>query len=512
MKKVIYSLSLMIASWSCSSSYLDTAPQSNADAKIIFATTENAEFVINGICKLMCMKHSSQALFGEGTIKVFYGDYPGNDFQPSSYTSYAAVTNGNFYENNTHFINYYPWYYYYKLIGNANAVICHIDDAQGLIEKKQFIKAQALTFRAYSYLMLSQLYCRRWVDSNGDSRGLPLRLDEGEDDDLVASTLAEVYGRIYADLDEAIGLYQSSGLNRPAKDNYSPNIDVAYATYARAALTRGDWENAAHYASLVRKNYPLMSAEEYTEGGFSTPNAEWIWSSYGAPDESEGFASFLAYMASNSSSGQCVKRPGAIAKELYDRIPVTDIRRGMFLDPKEDAFSSSNGLAENELDKRARLEYGTKLYSESMIFAYMQFKFQVQAQPGVGHVNHFRVAEMYLTEAEACCHLAGREKDARQLLQELNSDRDPAYTCTQTGDALLEEVRLYRRIELWGEGFNWFDYKRWNLPIVRKTFAKGGSFASGFAITLNPGDKNNWTFVYPSREVDYNGLIPSSKE
>ena len=63
-------------------------------------------------------------------------------------------------------------------------------------------------------------------------------------------------------------------------------------------------------------------------------------------------------------------------------------------------------------------------------------------------------------------------------------------------------MKLYRRIELWGEGFNWFDYKRWNVPIVRKTFNNGGSFASGFAITLNPDEKNNWTFVYPSRELD----------
>lgn len=485
------------------------------DATTIFVTTENAESVINGICKLMCTRYSSQLLFGEGTIKLLYGNYTGNDFQASNYTSYALLINGSFFENNTHFVNYYPWFYYYKLISNANALIDNIDNAEGKTNKKQFLKAQALTFRAYSYLMLSQLYCKRWTDSdNGNSRGLPLRLNESSGA-LAASTLAEVYGQIYADLDEAVKLYESSGLDRPASDNHSPNLDVAHATYARAAVTRGDWENAAKHALLARKNYPLMTAREYTESGFSIRNDEWIWSSHGAVDESQGFASFLAYMASNSSSTQCINRPGAISKELYDRIPATDIRRTLFLDPLNDGHED-NGSASDKLRNRAWTEYSDKLFSsdnaQSLIFAYMQFKFQAQAQPGVGSVNHFRAAEMYLIEAEASCHIPGKEADARRLLEELNADRDSEYTCSKTGADLLEEVRLYRRIELWGEGFDWFDYKRWNLPIIRKTFENGGSFASDFAITMKPGDNNKWTFVYPSREVDYNELIPSAKE
>ena len=512
MKKAIYILLLIIASWSCTSDFLNTRPQSDTDVTTIFETVENAELAINGLCKLMTIKYSNTAIYGEGTIKYFYGNYLGNDFQVSNYTKYFRTTNGLYLEDNTHYTDWYPWFYYYKLISNANAVICNIDNAKGSIEKKQFIKAQALTFRAYSYFMLSQFYCRRWVDSNnGGSRGLPLRIDESFGD-LAASTLAEVYGQIYADLDEAIGLYQSSGLNRPANDNYSPNMDVAYATYARAALTREDWENAERYARFARESYPLMSAAEYKDGGFSLPNKEWIWSSYGAVDESLSHSSFFANMGSNSSASIGKNNPGAISKELYNRIPATDIRHEMFLDPLQDTVDYSNGAAATTLTNRAKTKYASKLNSESVIFAYMQFKFQAQALPGVGHLNHFRAAEMYLIEAEACCHLPGREKDVCQLLQELNSDRDPAYTCMQTGDALLEEVKLYRRIELWGEGFDWFDHKRWNVSIVRKTFNEGGSFADAFAITLNPGDINRWTFVYPSREVDYNGLISSSKE
>lgn len=512
-QKTIYFLLLTGLLSSCGSDYLNTKPQSSSPADALFENIDNVEAAINGICKLMSTQYFNQLFNGEGSIKYLYGDYMGNDFQASNYTGYATVINGKYFENNTHFINYYPWFYYYKIIGNANTVICNIDAVSGAESRKQFAKAQALTFRAYSYLMLSQLYCKRWKDSNeGASRGLPLRLNETTGD-LATSTLGQVYSRIYKDLDNAIALYTASGLDRPEENNHSPNLAVAYATYARAALTREDWVNAATYARAARKKYPLMSGEEYMEGGFSTPNREWIWSCFGSVEENLHYYAFFAYLGSNSSSTRATTNPGAISKELYEQIPETDIRRRMFLDPKEDAVNTNSGAAHDALANRARNEFGRKLYlPKSQIYAYMQFKFQVQAQPGVGHVNNFRSAEMYLIEAEADCHLPGKEEEARKLLEELNAGRNPAYSCTKGGTELLEEVKLYRRIELWGEGFDWFDYKRWKTPIVRRKFDEGGSFHSSFAGTINPDDKNGWTFVYPAGEVDYNGLIDTPKE
>ena len=115
---------------------------------------------------------------------------------------------------------------------------------------------------------------------------------------------------------------------------------------------------------------------------------------------------------------------------------------------------------------------------------------------------------MYLTEAEAKCHLGGSDAEIQNLLIALNknSGRDPGYTCDKTGADLLEEVKLYRRIELWGEGFDWFDYKRWNQPIVRHAHPQG-SFHQTFAVTVEPSDENKWTWVYPAKECDYNALL-----
>lgn len=516
LRKSLYILSActLLLTTSCSGDYLDVQPNSSAGKETIFETTDNVALAVNGLSKMMTVQYlSSQGFNGEGTIKTWYGNYPGNDYQKSNLTGWKSIINALYNERSTSIYDYYPWFYYYKMIGNANTVICNVDDCTGTDEDKAFLKAQALVYRAYSYSMLVQLYSKRWKDSNnGASRGVILRIDESTDE-LGTSTLAECYAQIYQDLDDAISLFQSSGEDRDKDCNFLPSLQVAYAVYARAAVNREDWSTAAKYAPLARQGYPLMSNSEYVDGGFNTPNDEWIWSVYSSEEETLYYYQYFAYEGSNASSSLGRNYPSAISKELFDKIPDTDVRKTMFLDPKTDSYTKTNGLAGTALSKRAKSDYASKLYSTSKIFAYMQFKQQNVAQPGVGEVNLFRSAEMYLIEAEADCHL-GKDAEAQALLVALNatSGRDTEYTCTKTGDDLLEEVRLYYRIELWGEGHDWFNYKRWGLPITRHSSKDGGSFHTDFSGTINPGDNNNWTWVIPNKEVDYNSAITSAAE
>ena len=314
-------------------------------------------------------------------------------------------------------------------------------------------------------------------------------------------------------MDEAIELYGKSGLDRGKDEKYLPNLNATYAVYAKAALNREDWATAAKYAPLARKGYSLISNSEYVDGGFNTDNNEWIWNVYSTEEETLYYYQYFAYEASNSSASASRSYPVAISKELFDQIPETDVRRSMLLDPKTDPYTASNGAAGKALSARAKSEYGSKLFSSTKIFAYMSFKQLTKAQPGVGEFAIFRAAEMYLIEAEADCHL-NKEAEAQKLLVELNagSGRNPEYTCTKTGSELLDEVRLYYRIEMFGEGRDWFNYKRWGLPIVRHSAAKGGSFHATFAVTINPEDNNGWTWSIPNKEIDYNTEISSPEE
>lgn len=506
LKISIAALSGVMLLASCSKDYMNTTPTSSTATPTIFESTENAALAINGICKLMTRQYlGSQGFNGEGTVKMYTGEYPGDNCFVNL-PGWSSVINGTMHDNKTTIYNYYNWYYYYMLIGNTNAIILNIDDAKGAEAERQFIKAQALSFRAYSYMMLLQIYSVRWSDSNnGSADGVVLRLDTSTDE-MPLSTMADCYKQIYDDLDEAIRLYTESGLAPDSKDNYSPNIDMAYATYARAALNRQDYATALDKAVKARENHPLMSNDEY-KSGFNTPNKEWIWSCYGSADETLFYYSYFANMAYNSSASMVRNYPRCINKDVYDRIPETDIRRGMFLDPKDYTYTKSTGVAGKELTAYARTLY-PDIYSTAKVYAYMQFKVSSTTQPGVGHLNNFRSAEMYLIEAEANYFLKN-EKAAQASLNTLTRDsgRDKEYNCTATGTALLDEIKLYRKIELFGEGFNWFDLKRWGDSLNRTSTDKGGNYITALAVSYSPQDRNNWTWVIPSKETDYNKLI-----
>jgi starch-binding outer membrane protein, SusD/RagB family len=509
MKKVIKHILFVTAIAilaSCKKDYLETEPTDAVSTATVFASTKSAKLAVNGLAKMMTAQYlSSQGFNGEGTIKMYYGNYPGNHFSVNL-SGFSNVINGTFTENTSTIYDYYPWYYYYKIIGNANAIILHVDAATGPETEKAFIKAQALTYRAYSFLMLTQLYGNRWDDSHGGSTpGLVLRLDESTGD-MARSTLQETYNQIYADLDQAIALYKSSGLSRST--NFEMNANVAYAIYARTALTRKDYAIAESYAVKARSGYPLMNNTEY-KAGFCNPNQEWIWSSYGASDETLFFYSYFAYIAYNSSASAVRSTPKCISRELYNKIPSTDIRRSLYLDPTGYTYTTSTGNASSStLLYKYAFTTRPLLNSGASVYAYMQFKVAANDVPGVGHLNHFRSAEMYLIEAEAKYYQNKPATEVQNLMVALNttSGRDASYTCTKTGTALLDEVKLYRAIELWGEGFDWFDMKRWGDAINRKVYANGGNFITSLAVTIAPDANNKWTWKLPERETNFNTL------
>ena len=518
--KNIIRISLVIAALSlasaCAKDYMETAPESAESPTTIFATTKNINLAINGMCKMMTTQYwSTQGLNGEGVIKTWFGNF-GNDLQRCNQTGWASIWNHTFHENVSSTYVTYPWYYYYKIISNANTVIKNVDSAEGTEAERQFYKAQALVFRAHAYTMLMQLYAYRWQDSNnGASNGVVLRLTPDPDPDpeveyaMPLSTQTECYKQIYDDCDEAIRLFNESGMDRGNSEFYKPNVNVAYAVKTRAALVREDWPTVAACAPEARKGHPLMSKAEYMDGGFSDANNEWIWGVYDAEDQTIYYYAYFAYQGSNASSSMQRTYPLAISKELYNQIPTTDARRKMWLEPtaEEAAELNAAGRSTKKLYKRAFAEYGSKLYNTSLVYQYMQFKFQCTFYPGGGSYNIYRSAEMYLAEAEALCHIGGQDAKVQGLLNDLNKNLDPSYNCTKTGAELLTEVKLYRRVDLWGEGFDWYDYKRWNEPIVRKSSKQGGNFNDAFAVTINVEDGNKWTFKIPKNETDYNKLI-----
>lgn len=500
-------LAIVLAFVSCSKDYLDTYPTDETSPTTVFKTTETVEMAVNGLAKIMVTQHISQGFNGEGTIKMYYGEYPGNNFRVNL-SGWSTLINSGLFTDVTSVYDYYPWHYYYMIITNANQIIDNVDAAEGPTTKKKQLKAQALGYRAYSYTMLAQLYGYRWDDSsNGSQKCLILRRSTADPVNMPLASLAEVYQAIYSDLDQAIVLAEESGLSR--KQFFDMNQDVYHAIYARAALAKKDYATAEKQAVLARANYPLMKESEY-KAGFSNPTSEWIWGSYGASDEQLYFYAYHAYIGYNSSASAVRSYPKRISKELFDKIPDTDMRKGLFVDPKnyEGEYSLTTGLVskpeESQMEKDVRAKY-PDLRSDAFVAAYMQFKIKANDMPGVGNMNHFRSSEMYLIEAEAQ-YFQQNYSGTKATLIELNktSGRDIAYENTAvSNDELFKQIVNYRGLELWGEGFDWFDMKRWNLDIDRKEGGKGGNYVSSLAVKIPASAGHKWTWSTPAREVDY---------
>lgn len=540
MKKIINKLfagsllaGMMLVS-SCAGDYLDTAPTDSTGATDAVGTTASAMKALNGIAKIMTTQHSyfGGGFAGENNIMIQYESYPSENYNYNYYASgWSPIFNQEYHTRTNSIYDAYAWYYYYTIAGNANTILANIDNAEGTEAERNFVKASALTFRAYAFEKLVHYYCWRWQDSNnGASQGIVLRLDESTGGQGYA-TLAETYAQIYKDLDEAIMLFEQSGMDRNASQVWMPNINVAHAIYARAALTKQDYTKALTEAKLARQNYPLMSNAEY-HAGFCNPTSEWIFGSFGSAQENNWYWSYGTQYACNgyyANAAGAANGAGSIGRELINRIPNNDARKALFL--TEDKFPGYNfndgsamdlgygilGMGDDEKKADALWEeaaaYCQKMavsgleapYQAGYMYLGGQLKFYVFDTPGVSYLPFIRSSEMVLVEAEANYFL-NDETAARAALVELNatSGRNPEYTCDKSGEALWNEIMDYRELELWGEGFAWSDYKRWNRDIVRHSFAEGGNAHISVAKTIPASGVNKWTWDVPLNETDYN--------
>ena len=287
--------------------------------------------------------------------------------------------------------------------------------------------------------------------------------------------MEETYAQINSDIEEAISLL-SDGHDRPHKSHL--NVNVAKGIKARVALTQQNWDIAAQSASEAREGFALMNQEQYTAGFSDISTSEWLWGIEHRADQTTYFYGYFAYVG-NFSSTNTRGNPKAINSTLYKHLSDTDIRATLWDPTGEDPnFVIADGGAR---------------------YPYMTQKFLL-ADPSnsAGDLVFMRAAEMYLIEAEAKANLQ-QDVQARELLNELIETRDPKYAITLSGDALLEEILMQRRLELWGEGFRFYDLKRLNQSLNRRGSNHNTTLAQVMSVAV--GDAR-WQFLIPQGEID----------
>ncbi|MDI9861873.1 RagB/SusD family nutrient uptake outer membrane protein [Flectobacillus roseus] len=487
LKKGVLGLMTALSLSACESDYLETAPTDQVATVDAFKTTKNAWAALNGIHRLMYSQIFSVQAQGGQSGNMLYTDILGEDlvFPNVSNTWLRSEYQWISHRTANSSICYYNYTFYYMLISNANMIIANIDKADGSDADKKAIKAEALTYRGWAYFQMVQLFGERFVAGAANSGlGVPLVL-EPKTTPTPRATVAEVYTQINKDLTDAIALF--SGYTRLDKSHF--NINVAKGIKARVALTQQDWTTAATLAKEARTGFTLMSNTDYLGGFNNYSNAEWMWASRIVADQTNYFYSFFAYMSNNYSSTAIRSTPKVMFSALYNKITDTDIRKKLW-DP----------TGKNTVD----FPLPASTFNR---YAYHPKKFRVaDVNLSIGDVPYMRAAEMYLIEAEALAR-SGNNAAAAEALYPLAVNRDPSYVkSTKTGDALIEEIMTQRRVELWGEGFRFYDLKRTNAALNRNGGNHNAAYTNG-VMDVPAGDKR-WVFLIPQDEINNtNGVV-----
>ena len=472
---------------SCGKSYLDTPATDRIAEEQALTTTDGCWKLLNGVHRILYSSHlGRQDLVGQGT-NMMDMDIMGDDITISSVSDWYLYPYLwlNAHRNPQSAISYFNYFFYYEIINNANLLIDNVKSAKGSEEEKKAILGQAYAYRGWAYFQMIQLFGERY-DAAGFNTNPGLRIVLHSQGEIKPrSSVKVVYNQINSDLDSAILLL--NGYNPINKSHL--NRSVAQGFKARVALTQQDWTTAANMAAASRNGYMIMDSLSYLSGFNDYKNTEWMWGSHQQENQTTYFTSFFAYMSCNFPAQNIITSPRAIQDSLYRQIPNSDVRWQLW------DSTGNNSSFPVPLDASGN-EIGTRV-------KFMQRKFKVKdPQMSIGDVPLMRASEMYLIEAEAHAHL-NNSAAAANALYELVKKRDAAYTRSiKTGTALLNEILFHRRIELWGEGFRFYDLKRLNLPLDRNRH----TFLPTYQKSVTAGDIK-WQFAIPQPEIEATGNI-----
>lgn len=312
------------------------------------------------------------------------------------------------------------WALLYKMVSTSNDLLEKYLSEDNLPESLSVAKSQVLTVRGIAYYYLVNYYQQTYV-GNEDKPGVPLVLSS-TDTAKPRATVKEVYDQIIEDLGYAVenGSYTSEN-----KKDADRKVAASYLAKAYASMEK--WDMVEKYASIAIDGMSFALPDNF----FRLTNADILWGYAINSETSTIYASFFSHM--DSSIGGYAGALGVhknIHNKLYDRISDSDLRKNWF---NKDTYRNS--------------------------------KFN-SVKGFTGDYIYLRTADPYLLLVEAYIEQSKTEEAINYLSNFLSMRGVGASEITSAPD-LKEYLRLQRRIELWGEGSSFIDFKRWKMPILR---------------------------------------------
>lgn len=424
----------------------------------------------------------------------------------------------------------YDWVCYYNFIKACNDVVGMIEMEDNVNDMPADLRkylGQAKAFRAQLYLDLSRLYDPLDAYSdNGDYvidasiKGLtvPLITEETTEEDarnMPRLHRDDMFSWIFSELDDAEKLLTGVSVT----DKAAPSLAVVQGIRARAYLWLSQFDSsnyakAAAAADAAIKAMPdqsLMTKAEWQNptNGFNTPNHAWMWY---LPQTTEGvtnLVNYVAWMSSEATWGYGALIFPGVTNKFYSEVMTssTDWRKEMVVYPDVDTWFEEH----SNLTLLSGTE-GADDYYADCLNQYSFIKFRpangetLQYKTGnATSVPMMRIEEMYLIKAEALA-MSGNTGEAANILGDFITSRGGGYTVPSAAEAIQNEVLRQKRIEFWGEGVVFWDFKRLNKGI--ETGYAGSNVPSTQRFDTKGKRAPWWNFCIYEGEMQQNaGLV-----
>lgn len=472
-KYIVLSLAALsfLTSTGCMDDYLNEPSPSDTGTvgpDAAFSSKENATAVIAGLLRQQRTQWDQFASTDSGGLyaMLFARTVKGSDIQLSGSWYNFDYQNDN--REPTYRRTQFSWRFPYMMIGRTNLLIEGVERSEGIgISDKPVLLAQARAMRGFYYFQLA-LEFNHPYKFNPQEAAPPVYTAI----DLVGKpmgTLEELYKQITDDLEYAVENASATRI-----DNSWVNKQVAAAMLANVYLSMENWSGAEQMAKIAYDgNVPnaLNTVSTYKPVGFDdATDKEWLWSMTQQGDQSNYyFAAPHAFMTPDGYNNGFINTTFASLFASNDRrkeaivvtsstIPATDVR---YLRTNKFVFEFSSSMAV------------------------------------------YRTPEFILVAAEAA-YRQGKISEAQTILNDFKSTRYTGFVNESlTGTALLEEILLERRKEMYGEnGIEWFDAKRLQRGINRN----GNHLVK---VNLTANDKR-FIMKIPQVEIDNNPNIDAS--
>lgn len=462
MKKKIYIglLAVSMALTACQKDFLETKPSETLSGA-------EPQEKLNGLYVMLAKPRSANTRpnqaypraedFGQKSYDIYMDMLSGDmAFSQSYYGWFSNVANLQATQDFSAAENYTPWRYYYKVIYTVNDLLAQVGTPKNDDEK--YIVAQAHALRGYAYFYLLQLFTTEY-DPNALS--IPLYTEANKVGKGKARQ-SEVYSLIVSDLTKAVA--DLNGFTRSNKGMIDKYVAEGLLAYVYGAMGNNEEMTRLSLDIVEHSGYPLTTRKEtYYDaatkqgGGFNDLNTpSWMWGLDILAENNITEVSWWSQVDIFTYGYADADEIKAIDDRLYGQIRANDLRKKQFDDDNVDPDPSLNNRHRpvNKFFAPGRTRKGQMVVTTDYLY--------------------MRVDEFYLLAAEGLAK-QGNEDRAKELYKQLLTLRYPeataaadvAYVDSLTGTALLDDIYLNTRIELWGEGKSYLSLKRNKRSVTR---------------------------------------------